>query len=232
VRELGGRARALAFTRPGWDGHSAPAGLAGNASAALGVLDREGIGRAVVVGHSLGGAIAAWLAVHHPERVAALVLAAPAANLASLEPIDRWLALPVAGPVVSAVSLTGVGLALSSSAVRRRLAGSRLSDQYLRESGHALLRPWAQRAFVAEQRALVRDLPALEPRLAEIRSPAWILTGAADRIVPPAAPRVLAGQIPGAELIELPHAGHLLPQLHARELARTVLMAQPNDGTL
>lgn len=194
------------------------------------MLDGEGAARAVIVGHSLGGAIAAWLAVHHPERVAALVLAAPAANLASLEPLDRWLALPVAGSLVSSVSLTALGLALSSSAIRRRLSGSRLTDGYLRESGRTLVRRFSQRAFVAEQRALVQDLPVLETRLSAIRTPAWILTGAADRVVPPAAPRVLARQIPGAELIVLPRAGHLLPQLHARELARTILVAQGEPG--
>jgi len=73
---LDGRATALAIDRPGWDGETRAQDLAGNARAALAALDAHGIERAVVVGHSLGAAIAAWLAVHHGERVSALVLAA------------------------------------------------------------------------------------------------------------------------------------------------------------
>ena len=49
-----------------------------------------------------------------PTGSAPLVLAAPAANLASLEAMDRWLTLPVVGPLTSAASLTGLGLALSA----------------------------------------------------------------------------------------------------------------------
>src|ERR1700739_2954731 len=96
IQRLGGRAVTVAIDRPGWDGVQPALDLDGNAQAALAALDARGLGQALVVGHSLGGAIAAWLAVMHPERVTALVLAAPAANLASLYPIDRWLAAPVA----------------------------------------------------------------------------------------------------------------------------------------
>jgi pimeloyl-ACP methyl ester carboxylesterase len=223
---LSGRADAVAIDRPGWDGHSEPRDLAGNAEAALDALDARKIDRATIVGHSLGGAIAVWLAAHHPERVTALVLAAPAANLAALEPFDRWLTLPVAGPLTSAATLTGLGLALSTGPVRRLIARrSKLEDGYLRASGRALLTSWARRAFDAEQRALVRDLPTLERRLVDVVAPTWIVTGAEDRIVPPAAPRTLANQIEGARLMVMDRAGHLLPQLHARRLGQAILLA-------
>jgi pimeloyl-ACP methyl ester carboxylesterase len=226
IATLGSRARAVAIDRPGWDGRTEPRDLAGNADAALDALDRASIERAVVVGHSFGGAIAAWLAASHPERVGALVLAAPSANLASLEPIDRWLTLPIVGPLTSAASLTGLGLALSSSRVRRRIVTRvRLDEAYLRASGRALLTGWARRAFNAEQRALLADLPTLEPRLAGVAAPTWIVMGASDRIVPAAGPERLSEQIPSARLEVLPRAGHLLPQLHHRHLADSIVVA-------
>jgi pimeloyl-ACP methyl ester carboxylesterase len=52
----------------------APYGMAAHAADALAVLDRLGIERAVVVGHSLGAYITARLAADHPDRIAAVVL--------------------------------------------------------------------------------------------------------------------------------------------------------------
>jgi len=65
-----------------------------------------------------GGGVAGRRGARAGERVSALVLAAPAANRAALEWFDRWLTFPVAGPLTTAASLTGLGLALSLAPVR------------------------------------------------------------------------------------------------------------------
>lgn len=231
VKRLEGRADVVAIDRPGWDGRSEPRDLPGNVAAALAALDAQGVARATVVGHSLGGAVAAWLAATAPDRVDALVLAAPAANRASLEWFDRWLTFPVAGPLTTAASLSSLGLALSLPPVRGWLARrARLDGDYLRGAGRSLLTGWARHAFAVEQRALVRELPQLEARLGAIRAPTWVVTGSADRVVPVSAPRALAAQIPGAELVVLEGAGHLLPQRHARRLAEVILTAAEADS--
>src|SRR5438270_5415299 len=85
---IGERARTIAIDRPGWNGDGPARDLSGNVQAALSTLDAAGVEQAVVVGHSLGGAVAAWLAAEHPARVTALVLAAPSANRASLNRLD------------------------------------------------------------------------------------------------------------------------------------------------
>ncbi|MBX3588902.1 MAG: alpha/beta hydrolase [Ramlibacter sp.] len=73
----------VALDRPGF-GHSGPDGavtsLAAQAAAVAALLPGEGR-PAVLVGHSLGGPIAAWVAAQHPQRVQGLVLLA-----ASLDP--------------------------------------------------------------------------------------------------------------------------------------------------
>jgi pyruvate dehydrogenase E2 component (dihydrolipoamide acetyltransferase) len=226
IAAIGGRATAIAIDRPGWDGHSEPRDLDGNAEAALGVLDARGIDRATIVGHSLGGAVAAWVAAHHPDRVASLVLAAPAGNVDSLYALDHWLATPIAGYLASVGALAGLGLALVTRPVRHRIADLlTLDDPYLQTAGRLLLEPAAWRAFVAEQRALIRDLPALEPHLGQISAPTTIVVGSADRIVPLAAARHLAVQIPGAQLRLIDRGGHLLPQRHAESLAELIVAA-------
>ena len=226
IAALDGRAEVVAPDRPGWDGASEPTGLEGNATAAAAALDRLGIERATVVGHSFGAAVAAWLAATRAERVGALVLAAPAANTASLVPLDRLLATPVAGGLLGAGALAGAGLALTSPLLRRRIARLlSLDSGYLRSAGRRFLTPSSWRAFASEQRTLVRELPLLEARLAQIEAPVTIVAGTRDRIVPLASAQKLASQIPGARLIEVQRADHLIPQHRAAELAEIVLAA-------
>jgi pimeloyl-ACP methyl ester carboxylesterase len=226
VSALEAKADVLAPDRPGWDGVTRPRDIAGNAGAALAALDLRGTERAVVVGHSLGAAVAAWLAATCPERVAALVLAAPAANLAALYAVDRWLATPVVGDLAAAAFLGGMGVGLAASPVRRRVAAAtRLDEDYLRAAGRVVRRRWAWRAYAAEQRALVRDLPELERRLNWITAPTTILAGAHDRVVPARATERLRRQIPGARLRLSASAGHLIPQRDPALVVSAVLAA-------
>jgi pimeloyl-ACP methyl ester carboxylesterase len=227
---LDGRARAVAINRPGWDGRTRAQDLAGNARAALEVLDARGVKRAAVIGHSLGAAIAAWLAVHHGERVSALVLVAPAANVAALGRLDRWLATPGLAELWGATAMASLGLALSVDRVRGRVAAAAgLPDGYLRRARTTLLRPGAWRSYAIEQRALVRGVTALQPGLATIAAPTTILFGDRDAIVSPAASRRLSEQIPRARLVVRPGAGHLLPQRAPAFVADEILAALPGD---
>ncbi len=213
----------IAIDRPGWDGRSAVTDLAGNARAALAALDRAGVTRATVVGHSLGAAVAAWLAASARERVSHLVLVAPAANLDSLSTVDYLLAAPLVGWLASVGAMAGGGVILGTGPLRRWVAeATALDDRYLRAAGRMLLAPAAWRAFVREQRFLVRDLPALERRLRDISAPTTIVAGTGDRVVPIAAARRLAGQIRDAQLVEVEHAGHLLHVQNADRLAEVI----------
>jgi pimeloyl-ACP methyl ester carboxylesterase len=223
---IAGRVPTIALDRPGWDGRTGPSDLRGNVEAALAALDEAGVARATVVGHSFGAAVAAWLAAFHPARVGALLLVAPAANRASLYRLDYWLAAPVAGYLASVASLGGLGVALATGPIRRRIAEElALDDRYLQGRVPMLLAPRTWRAYAAEQRVLVRDLPLLEERLGDIKSPTTVIGGTADRIVPGASMRELAGQIPYAELVLLEGAGHLLPLQEPERLADLIAAA-------
>jgi lipase len=76
----------LTIAAPDLIGHgrsswAAPWTLDANAAALADVLDTDGAGPVVVVGHSFGGAVALRLAVARPDLVAALVLLDPAVGL-------------------------------------------------------------------------------------------------------------------------------------------------------
>jgi len=88
-----------------------------------------------------------------------------------------------------------------------------------------LRRPSAWRTFIVEQRAMLSQLPVLESGLSRISAPTTIMIGSADRVVPGASAKVLAGQIRGAALVPVKGAGHLLALQHAGRVAELTLAA-------
>ena len=97
-----------------------------------------------------------------------------------------------------------------------------LDERYLGAAGRALLTPSTWRAFASDQRALVTGLPELESRLHEIAAPTTIVAGSADRVVPIESARLLATQIPRAQLTVIQRASHLLLQQHAGPVADAI----------
>lgn len=87
--------RVVAYDARG-HGESGPAGGPGAytydelVADAVALLDDRGIGRAAVVGQSMGSATAVGLALRHPERVAALVVVTPAHRGAPSPDPERW----------------------------------------------------------------------------------------------------------------------------------------------
>ncbi|HET9071146.1 MAG TPA: alpha/beta hydrolase [Acidimicrobiales bacterium] len=235
---LADRFRVLAPDRPGYGRTAGPAaGFAGNAEAVLAHLDRAGVGRAVVAGHSWGGGVALRLAALAPDRVAGLVLAA-SVGADTPTPLDRVLALPPLGDLLVAAALVGTGRALSVPAVRRRLRGrlpparSTALEALLRAGDGGRRSSPAWRSFAVEQRAFVAEAAGLAAGLPGIACPAEVVVGAADRVVTPVAARRLAAAIPAARLVELPGVGHLLPHDAPHALARAVTGAARRAGLL
>lgn len=73
----------------------------GYAACALGLLDALGLERVIVVGNSLGGAIALRLSGLAPERIAGLVLVAPAMMGPEVFPPFRLMSLPLLGELMA-----------------------------------------------------------------------------------------------------------------------------------
>jgi pimeloyl-ACP methyl ester carboxylesterase len=77
VEALGPAVRVVAWDLRGrGDSDKPPAGysLAAHSADLAALMDHFGVGRAAVLGHSLGAHIGVWFAAHHPERVDRLVL--------------------------------------------------------------------------------------------------------------------------------------------------------------
>ncbi|MFE1177281.1 3-oxoadipate enol-lactonase [Streptomyces sp. NPDC058773] len=167
------------------------------------LADHLGVARFAYAGVSLGGAVGAHLAVHHPERVEALALVCSSARFGEPTGWQRRAALvraqgteALAGTAAERWFTPGFGNAATAALV----AGFRATDP----AGYA-----------ACCDALAGyDLRAELPR---ITAPTLVIAGRDDPATPPAHARELADGITGSTLLELPAASHLalVEQPHA-----------------
>ncbi len=142
-------------------------------------MDRLGIERASVIGHSMGGLIAGRLAAEHPDRVDRLVLV-DAAFLA-LDP--RWWRQGF-GPV-------------------RLLRWTEVS--LLVTLGEDVLRAGPVRLAQATSQLVRADWNDVLPSIA---APTLVVWGAHDTLCPSSIGERMAARIPGARLVTLDRAGH------------------------
>jgi pimeloyl-ACP methyl ester carboxylesterase len=165
------------------------------------VLDEVGAARAVVGGLSLGAGVALRFALAHPERVRGLVLAAfPASR-------DGGGFAAVALRFADAIERRGLETAgaefVWGPASRLDAAGRLVRQGFLEHPPHALAH--TLRGVVAAQ----PSVEELAPALAGLRLPALVVVGAEDRGARAPSER-LARILPGARLVVVPGAGHVV----------------------
>lgn len=192
LRALGAIAHAVSIDLPG-HGRSDPPGrhtIDDYCEVVLGLLDALHLERAVVVGHSLGGAIAQTLALAHPARIAGLGLIGTGARLRVLPAILDGL-LNDYDRVAELVVDYSYAPGLDASLRARALAEFR-----------ACPAPVTHGDFSACNRF---DLIA---RVSEIRAPTLVVCGKEDRLTPVKYAEFLAAKIAGARLVVVEGAGH------------------------
>jgi 4,5:9,10-diseco-3-hydroxy-5,9,17-trioxoandrosta-1(10),2-diene-4-oate hydrolase len=177
-------------------------------------LDAAGIGRAAVVGSSLGGLVALRLALSEPTRVSALVLVASSG-------LGRAVNLGLSALVVPGYGDLAVGWAGTSAGAAQRARGrARL----------LFARPGrAPKAWVSEQYRLARTPGFLAAQLAALRAeldplgqrevlldklpnltmPTLVVWGERDRILPVWQARVALARLPQGSIEIIPDCGHL-----------------------
>src|ERR1041384_404909 len=166
------------------------------------------LGRAAVVGHALGGAIAIALAARHPELVSRLVLVDSMCFDTPLDLRMRIALLPfVGGFVLKQLWSRGTFRGLFRDAV---LSGGNDAlvekvDRYY----DAFNGPASRGSARATLRA-THDTRAIVAQTARIDAPTLVVWGRNDRSLPPRLGRRLAHEIRGAgfELLDAAHAPH------------------------
>ena len=175
------------------------------------ILDAHTAGPVIVIGHSMGGALAQQWTLAHPERVAALVLSSsftrvrnPAGNL-----YGRFVEQPV---VIASQRLlperAAIGLARTLARHGRWVYDARCDDRLLEFIRHCMRHTTARTAGAAVRLLLTCDTTA---RVGALRTPTLVLVGERESAFSLPAAHELARLIPGATLEVSPGASHLHP---------------------
>jgi 3-oxoadipate enol-lactonase len=173
------------------------------------LLDRLGVESAVVIGQSLGGAIAIRFATKYPERVRGLVLANTLArvsyehvglNSTALAPVavaaNRYLPTEAARRLGKLWSRHDVWIFDSSPGWERVV-------DYALWTGSRTEPPQ-----ISSRRIRLLGREDLRPELAGIQVPTLVLKGPRDTYTPAAWARDIADRIPDARYVEVDGSGH------------------------
>jgi len=186
-----------------------------------GVVDTLGVEKPVVVGQSLGGAVALAYALRYQDEMTGLVLIAPVSHewpggIAWYNSVSQ---MPVLGFGLRRFVIPIYGQFAAKGGVIKSFAPDDPPENYFERSGLALLfRPKDFRSNASDIANLKDEIKKQQGRYSEIKLPVAIVAGMDDTTVSPEIhSKALAKQIEGASLTLLPDTGHAL---HHSETAR------------
>ena len=167
------------------------------------LLDSLDLPAAVLVGHSMGGAIAAEVAVRYPDRVRGLVLIDAAGFGVRFPPVlkvGRW---PGAGRVAATLR----GRWMTEQVLRSTYADpSKVTDEDVDQYYGPVAEPGYDRALRGVLRQFRFD--TLVGRLGALAAPTLVVWGAEDSWIPVRVGSRLATELPRGAFVIVPRTGH------------------------
>ncbi|WP_439548690.1 alpha/beta fold hydrolase [Falsiroseomonas sp.] len=170
--------------------------------ALLAMMDAKGIAKATLVGHSMGGMVAQDFVATHPDRVAKLVLYGTTPAFGGRDPsfADAFLRARL-GP------LEGSTMRDAAAAMLERMFGPDAAPDAFARALEAM-----QAVPDDVYRDTLRCLTTFDRRadMAKISVPTVLIAGDRDQAAPLKTMQRMAETIPGARIIVIPEAGHLI----------------------
>jgi pimeloyl-ACP methyl ester carboxylesterase len=206
------------------DGHC---GLATQAAMIAELIDQLGLDRPLVVGHSLGGAVALAMALGHPGKIGGLALLAPLTQPIEAVP-QVFKALDLRSPIARTMlgwTLAAPAGRLGADAANAQVFGPEpVPADFETRGGAALtLRPEAFVAACRDVEAARGEMACLAARYGELSIPVGIMFAAGDLLLDPSVhgQRAVAA-IRGAEL-KMIDGGHMFPLTQAQLTADWIM---------
>ncbi|WP_050929622.1 alpha/beta fold hydrolase [Aestuariivita boseongensis] len=186
-------------------------------------IQAEDLGKPLVMGHSLGGAIAETLALNHPDQVGALALICPATDDVKQVPdafkgIDipkPWL-IPVIGHTLSGA----LGILMEKKVLTQVFAPEPMLPDFVERGGGILARRPGN--FIANAQDLTQSRNSVQQvlgREGELKLPIGVLFGGADNILDPVTHGKAFAEKTGGTFAELDGRGHMIPLTAPKECA-------------
>jgi pimeloyl-ACP methyl ester carboxylesterase len=199
-------------------------------------LEAQGAHGWIGVGHSLGAMLTATVALHRPQMFQALVLIEPVffpLRLLAAWNVLRWLGLArYVHPLIPGARRRRRVFASADemfARYRRAPIFSRIDDAGLRAYVDALAKPRpdgsVELSYSPEWEVAVYATGPMNlwPQVARLTMPVLIVRGHETDTLRPAAVRRLQRLLPHAQVVDVPHTGHLVPLEAPGVVAETML---------
>jgi pimeloyl-ACP methyl ester carboxylesterase len=195
-----------AVLAPDFPGHGRSAGAPLSSIAALAdwtaaLIDAGGVGRARLVGHSMGSLVALETAARHPEKVTALGLIATAAPMRVSEDLVN-AAKANDHAAVDMISIWGHGY-------HATLGGSQAPGLWMLGGGERLLERAGPGVLFADLSACNAYQDALASA-AKVKVPSTVIIGSRDLMTPAKGGETVAAALSGCRVAMIEGAGHML----------------------
>jgi pimeloyl-ACP methyl ester carboxylesterase len=218
VDRLAARHRVIAVDRPGFGHSTRPGGRlwgpAAQAELILAAMERLGLRRPVVVGHSWGTLVALAVGLRRPEALRSLVLISGYYNpTVRLDvPLLAAPGIPVLGAPLRWTLSPALARLVFPLLMRRIFAPGRGARRFARQFPKEMaLRPAQIRASAAETGLMIPAAIASRRHHRHLRLPALVIAGTGDRVVNTRRQSSrLAERLPRASLHLIPGAGHMV----------------------
>ncbi|MBL8152709.1 MAG: alpha/beta hydrolase [Anaerolineae bacterium] len=170
-------------------------------------MDRLGIVKAPLVGHSMGGTVSLASAIRQPEKVVKVIVIGSPIHGSSLSPLLKiagrrnWIGLAENAPFLFDTFMSGLKVSLRGYSYLLSKDGKTLSQMFQNDLSKLTVGPFFESIATLRQ-------TDLRPRMREVKLPVLGIYGKNDLIVHPNQSQVLKEYAPQSQIAWFENSGH------------------------
>lgn len=230
-QKLAGR-RTIAIDRPGYGYSSGEYVDFNDQVTAIHALTKKlKLEKPVIAGHSYGGTLAIAYAQKYPRETKAIVPVDPGVDPNGEKPFNKIQAqfakvmqLPVIQPIANATFGQAMLTATADPQVKKAFETDPTNPDYEEQLKAVNLKSSDLKTFADEELDFGGVVDQLAAKYGSTRTPAWVIQGTDDQLIPTSAVEQMARQLPNAKYIPL-SGGHMQTWVHPTQVARAIRSA-------